>query len=190
MKKSALLFATLMTLLTPVWAEEGMWTFNNFPSQKVAKQYGFAPTQAWLDHVRLSSVRLAGGCSASFVSPNGLIMTNHHCMSGCIQQVSTPTQDYIKNGFYAKTRAEEIKCPAVELNVLLGITDVTQQVNQATQGLSDQKFNEAQKAEFSKIEKTCSENDKFRCDVVTLYQGGIYNLYKYKRYEEIGRAHV
>ncbi|WP_287130191.1 S46 family peptidase [Candidatus Cyanaurora vandensis] len=161
--------------LVPVQAEEGMWTFNNFPVQKVQQQYGFKPSQSWLDNLRLSSVRLAGGCSASFVSPEGLVITNHHCMSTCIQQLSTPDQDYMKQGFYAKTLADEIKCTDVELNVLVNISDVTARVTKATQGLSDQKFNDAQKAEFSKIEKACAENDRFRCDVVSLYQGGIYH---------------
>src|SRR5262245_63961090 len=113
-----------------------MWTYNNFPSAKVKEKYGFEPSQEWLDTVRLSSARMAGGCSASFVSPSGLVMTNHHCARGCIEQLSTADKDYIANGFYAKTEAEELKCPAMEMNQLTDIIDVTEQLNKATQGQS------------------------------------------------------
>src|SRR3954464_685956 len=122
MKRLALL-AVLVS--SAALAEEGMWTTNNFPSAAVKKKYGFAPTQQWLDHVRLSSARLAAGCSGSFVSADGLVMTNHHCARACIDQLSSAKKDYIANGFFAKTQAEEPKCPAVEVNQLLEISDVT-----------------------------------------------------------------
>jgi len=169
----------------PVLADEGMWTYNNFPSTQVKAKYGFEPTQPWLDKVRLSSARLAAGCSASFVSPNGLVMTNHHCARGCIEQLSTADKDYIANGFYAKTAADELKCPAMEVNQLTSITDVTERLNTATQGLTGKQYNDTLKAEMSKIEKDCATSDQVRCDVVTLYQGGKYNLYKYRRFQDV-----
>ncbi|KFE70107.1 S46 family peptidase [Hyalangium minutum] len=169
----------------PALADEGMWTYNNFPSAKVKAKYGFEPSQQWLDNVRLSSARLAGGCSASFVSPNGLVMTNHHCARGCIEQLSTAEKDYIANGFSAKTEADELKCPAMEINQLSEIVDVTDQLNKATQGLSGKQYSDTLKAEMSKIEKDCATSDQVRCDVVTLYQGGKYNLYKYRRFQDV-----
>lgn len=175
----ALLFAGLAR------ADEGMWTYNNFPSAKVKTRYGFEPTQPWLDHVRLSSVRLAGGCSGSIVSPTGLVMTNHHCAHSCIEQLSTAKKDFVASGFLAKGEKDEVKCPEIELNQLVEIKDVTARINAATQGLSDKAFNEAQKAEMSKIEKECATGDDVRCDVVTLYRGGKYDLYKYRRYQDV-----
>jgi len=169
----------------PALADEGMWTYNNFPSAKVKAKYGFEPSQQWLDNVRLSSARIAGGCSASFVSPNGLVMTNHHCTRGCIEQLSTAEKDYIANGFYAKAEAEELKCPAMEINQLSEIVDVTDQLNKATQGLTGKQYADTLKAEMSKIEKDCATSDQIRCDVVTLYQGGKYNLYKYRRFQDV-----
>ncbi|HEX8700122.1 MAG TPA: S46 family peptidase [Myxococcaceae bacterium] len=169
----------------PVLADEGMWTYNNFPSAKVKEKYGFEPSQPWLDKVRLSSARLAAGCSASFVSPNGLVMTNHHCARGCIEQLSTADKDYIAHGFYAKTAADELKCPAMEINQLTSITDVTERLNTATQGLTGKQYNATLKAEMSKIESECATGPQVRCDVVTLYQGGKYNLYKYRRFQDV-----
>jgi hypothetical protein len=169
----------------PALADEGMWTYNNFPSAAVKSKYGFEPTPQWLDKVRLSSARIAGGCSASFVSANGLVMTNHHCTRGCIDQLSTAEKDYIANGFYAKTAADEIQCPAMEINQLAEITDVTERLNTATQGRTGKEYSDTLKAEMSKIEKECATSDQIRCDVVTLYQGGKYNLYKYRRFQDV-----
>jgi peptidase S46-like protein len=166
-------------------ADEGMWLFNQFPKDLVKARYGFAPTDEWLEHVRLASVRIAGGCSASLVSSQGLILTNHHCAHSCIEQLSTKDRDYIKTGFYAKTQADEVKCPEIEINQLVEITDVTARINNATKGLADQKYNEAQKSEMSKIEKECATSDSLRCDVVTLHHGGAYHLYKYKRFQDV-----
>src|SRR5579871_2075161 len=184
MKRIAI--AALMVSLS-AFADEGMWTFNNFPKERVKQRYGFAPDDAWLDHVRLSSVRLAFGCSGSFVSSQGLVMTNHHCAHSCIEQLSTAKQDFVKTGFYAKTPNDEVKCPEIEVNMLTDISDVTERINKATKGLTDQKYNEAEKAEMSRIEKECAGSDpqNTRCDVVSLYHGGIYNLYKYRRYQDV-----
>jgi Peptidase S46 len=165
-------------------AEEGMWTFDNFPSTRVQKTYGFSPDKSWLDHVRLSSVRLAAGCSGSFVSPDGLVMTNHHCARRCIQDLSTPQQDLTAGGFYAKSPAEERTCPRMEINQLIGIEDVTRRVQGVTRGLSGAAFLRAQTGEFARIEKACQTSDKLRCEVVTLYHGGQYHLYTYRRWKK------
>jgi hypothetical protein len=166
-------------------ADEGMWTYNNFPKDALKQKYGVSVDDKWLDHVRLSSARLAQGCSASFVSAEGLVMTNHHCAHGCIEQLSTAEKDLVKNGYTAKTQADELKCPELEVNQLEQITDVTERVRKATAGLADAKYNDAEKAELSRIEKECATSADLRCDVVTLYRGGVYNLYKYRRYQDV-----
>jgi hypothetical protein len=129
-----LLIAALLLLPALGRADEGMWTFNNFPKDKVEKAYGFKATDPWLQNVQLSSARLAQGCSASFVSEQGLVMTNHHCAHSCIEQLSTKEKDFVKSGFLAKTIAEEVKCPELEVNQLLTISDVTARMNKATEG--------------------------------------------------------
>jgi hypothetical protein len=169
----------------PARADEGMWTFNGFPSERVEARYGFRPTREWLDHVRLSSARLAQGCSASFVSASGLVMTNHHCAHRCIEQLSTPAKDFIKAGFFAKAQADEPKCPELEVNQLVEIADVTARVRKATDGREGARFNEAERAELARIEKECQTSETLRCDVVTLYQGGRYDLYKYRRHQDV-----
>ena len=186
MKRLAAFCLAAALPLAAARADEGMWTFDNFPSAKVAKKYGFNPDPKWLSEAQLSSVRLAGGCSGSFVSPEGLVMTNHHCAHSCIEQLSTKEKDFVKEGFYAATPDQEVKCPEIELNQLVSIADVTKRMMAATQGLEGQKFGEAQRAEMAKIEKECAaDDDKVRCDVVTLYHGGIYDLYKYKRFQDV-----
>jgi hypothetical protein len=169
-------------------SDEGMWLLNDFPSDRLGKLHGFTPSQEWLDHVRLSAARVGMGCSGSFVSPNGLVMTNHHCASRCIEQLSTAKKDYIASGFYAKSDKDEVKCPEIEINQLASITDVTDRVLGATKGLTGARFNDANKAEQSKIEKECAKSDDMRCDVVTLYRGGRYHLYKYQRFQDVRLA--
>ncbi len=167
-------------------ADEGMWLLNGFPTKAVAKKYHFTATPSWLEHVRLSSARLAFGCSGSFVSQSGLVMTNHHCARECIEQNSKAADDHIANGFFAKTQKDEVKCPEVEVNKLTDITDVTAQIEKATKGLKDKAYNDELKATMSKMEKKCSGgSDEVRCDVVTLYHGGKYHLYKYHRYQDV-----
>jgi hypothetical protein len=166
-------------------ADEGMWTFNNFPSDLVKTRYGFAPGKEWLETVRLASARIAGGCSASFVSPTGLVMTNHHCVRECVQQLSTPKADYIDKGFAAATAQQERQCPAMEVNRLVEISDVTEQVAKATQGKEGAAFRDAQRAELARLEKGCATAPDVRCDVVSLYRGGQYNLYKYQRFQDV-----
>jgi hypothetical protein len=187
LRLSPFFFAVMLVLLPPpARADEGMWTFNDFPAAKVQQAYGFAPDQKWLDHVRLSSIRLARGCSASLVSKNGLVMTNHHCAHSCIEQLSTPQRDYVATGFTAKEEKDEVKCPDMEANQLIGISDVTQRVKDAIAGKDGKEFSDALKAVEADIAKECSGGDaKLRCDVVDLYHGGIYNLYKYRRYQDL-----
>ena len=186
MTKRVVLLLCILTLGlgTLAFADEGMWLFNHFPVDKVKAKYGFAPDQAWLDHVRLSSARAPNG-SSSFVSADGLIFTNHHIAQGCVHDLSTNGKDYMKNGFYAPTRAEEPKCPGMEFVVLEGIEDVTDKVNAAAKpGMSTADAGKAQREEMSNLEKQCSTSG-MRCDVVTLYSGAMYNLYKYKKYDDM-----
>ncbi|MGO8796524.1 MAG: S46 family peptidase [Candidatus Sulfotelmatobacter sp.] len=167
-------------------ADEGMWLYNEAPKDKIKAKYGFELTQAWLDHVRLSSVRFNNGGSGSFVSADGLTFTNHHVGAACVQQLSTGGHDYLKEGFYAKTQAEEAKCPSLELNELVGIEDVTDKVNAGVKpGMSAADTGQAQRASMSQIEKDCSTSTGLRCDVVTFYSGQVYNLYKYKKYTDV-----
>ncbi len=184
MKRLAIALLSLCS--AAAFADEGMWTFNGFPAEAMKKKYGWAPDQQWLDHVRLSSVRLARGCSASLVSPDGLVMTNHHCSRDCIDQLSSKQKDLVKNGFFAKTAKDELKCPDMEANILVDISDVTKRVQDATKTTPVEKFNDVQKAEIATIEKECSQGDEtVRCEVVNLFRGGKFDLYKYKRYQEV-----
>jgi hypothetical protein len=171
---------------TTVRADEGMWTFDNPPNKLLQGRYGFAPTKEWLDHVRLSSVRFNDGGSGSFVSPNGLVLTNQHIASDQLQKVSTAENDLVKNGFYARTAMEEMKCPDLELNVLMSLEEVTAKVTAAIKpGMTDKQANDARKAAMAKIEKESLDATGLRSDVVSLYQGGEYWLYRYKKYTDI-----
>jgi Peptidase S46 len=168
------------------FADEGMWLYNAFPKDRVEKKYGFLPTQEWLDHLRLSSVRFNNGGSGSFVSPDGLAFTNHHVGAECIQQLATSGADYMKTGFYAKTQADEAKCPDLELNVLIGIDDVTAKIKAAAPAsMSTADAGQAERSAMSAIEKDCAASTGLRCDVITLYSGEVYNLYKYKKYTDV-----
>jgi hypothetical protein len=167
-------------------ADEGMWTFDNPPAKILQDKYGFTPTQQWLDEVRLASVRFNDGGSGSFVSPHGLTLTNHHVALGQLQKVSTPQKDYVNDGFLARSEAEEMKCPDLELNVLESMEDVTARVTGAVKpGMSDKDALDARKAETAKIEKESLDSTGFRSDVIPLYQGGEYWLYRYKKYTDV-----
>jgi hypothetical protein len=180
------IMALLCCLAAFSTADEGMWLFNKAPKDQIKKNYNFTVTDPWLDHVRLGSVRFNNGGSGSFVSEDGLTFTNHHVGRVCLQQLSTDKVDYIKSGFFAKTQADEGKCPDLELNVLVDIQDVTSDVQGAAKpGMSDADGVQAQRQKMSAIEKECSETSGLRCDIVTLYAGGIYNLYKYKKYTDV-----
>ncbi len=171
-------------------AAEGMWTMDNLPKRQMQARYGFSPDPTWVSHIQKSAVRLAGGCSGSFVSPDGLVLTNHHCVNDCVQQLSTANRDYIKDGFIAKTRPEEQRCPDIELNRLDAITDVSARIRKATAGLQGEAFAKARKAEQSRIEGECTgkNSETSRCDVVELYHGGLYHLYQYRRYRDVRLA--
>jgi hypothetical protein len=178
--------AILVSHPFPAKADEGMWLLDNFPSDRVEKLYGFRPDQKWLDRARLSAVRLAQGCSAGFVSPRGLVQTNHHCAEECLEQLSTSKKDLFTTGFYAKEEKDEAKCPDYELNQLIGIGDVTARVHEAIDGKTGEAFTEAKRAVKAMIAKECSGgDDALRCDVVELYNGGVYNLYKYRRFQDV-----
>src|ERR1041385_3268597 len=185
---SALLLAlfSLQTLHVATLADEGMWTFNNVPRAEIKKKYGFDVTDAWLNKVRLASVRFNNGGSGSFVSPNGLVLTNYHIVEDIVGEVSTPEKDLAKEGFVARTRADEIKAPSLELNQLISIEDVTARVLGAVKPNStDAEAFAARRAEIAAIEAESTKATGLRSDVVTLYQGGQYNLYRYKKYTDV-----
>jgi hypothetical protein len=176
----------------PARADEGMWPFNMVPKGQIQKDHGVALTDAWLDHVRLSSVRFNRGGSGSFVSANGLVLTNHHVASDCISKIASAQRDYLDTGYLAGVDGGEVKCPDLELNVLVSIEDVTDTVKAArADGMSDADANKATKAAMAKVEQACADAhggahaDATRCDVVTLYAGGKYQLYTYKKYKDV-----
>ncbi|HMD41449.1 MAG TPA: S46 family peptidase [Candidatus Acidoferrum sp.] len=181
--------AALLTagLLVPAsFADEGMWTFDNPPLKLLKERYNFTPTEQWLDHLRLSSVRLNDGGSGSFVSPHGLLLTNHHVARGQLQKNSTAEHDYIKDGFYAATPDQEMKSQDLEVNVLTSLEDVTARVNDSTKGSKNAEEEFAKRrAVIAAIEKESTDKTGLRSDVVTLYQGGEYWLYRYKKYTDV-----
>ena len=169
-----------------VMADEGMWLFTKPPAKYLKEKYGFEPTPQWLEHVQKSSVRFNGGGSASFVSADGLVMTNHHVGSDDLEKLSTPEKNLLKTGFYARTREEEAKCPDLEINVLWTIEDVTDRIKGAvTKGMSTADANTSRRKMTTTIEKECEDATKLDCQVVTLYKGGRYHLYQYKRFTDI-----
>lgn len=167
-------------------ADEGMWTFDNFPADKVQAAYGVTIDQAWLDRVQAASVRLTNGCSASVVSDQGLVLTNHHCVVSCVQDLSSAQTDYVQEGFLTTGREQERTCPGQQAEILTEITDVTDTIRAAGEGLSGQAFNRARDAAVARLEQeTCAGDDRYRCQVVSLYRGGQYKLYKYRRYADV-----
>ena len=181
-------FLTLLPLFiaATALAGEGMWLFNNPPLKQLKEKYRFEPSSQWLEHLQKASVRFNSGGSGSFVSANGLCITNHHVGADALQKASSEQHNYLKDGFYAKTNAEEIKCADLELNVLMSIEDVTTRVNGAVKsGMSADAAGKAREKAIAQIEKESKEKTGLRSDVVTLYQGGIYHLYCYKRYDDV-----
>ena len=181
-------FFTLLPFLVAAtaFADEGMWLFNNPPLKQLKEKYQFEPTSQWLEHLQKASVRFNSGGSGSFVSASGLCITNHHVGADALQKASTEQHNYLKDGFYAKTNAEEIKCADLELNILMSIEDVTAQVNAAVKsGMSADAAAKARENVIAQIEKESKDKTGLRSDVVTLYQGGVYHLYRYKRYDDV-----
>ena len=177
---------SLQSLQFTARADEGMWPFNNIPRAEIKRKYGFDITDEWLRKVQLASVRFNNGGSGSFVSPTGLVLTNYHIVEDIVGEVSTPEKDLAKEGFVARSRSEEIKAPSLELNVLMSIEDVTARVNGAVQaGASDAEAFAARRKEITAIEGESTKATGLRSDVVTLYQGGQYNLYRYKKYTDV-----
>jgi hypothetical protein len=199
MNKSAIgaaLAAAALMLLTaivamPTQADEGMWTYHAFPAATVREKYGATLDQKWLDRVRLSTVRLSG-CTASFVSADGLILTNHHCIESCLADLSTAEDDLIANGFLAAERARERRCETQVADVLVEMTDVTRNIAGAVAGKDEKAANEARKKALTELEQACEaasqKNKKTgprKCQTVNLYNGGQYWLYQYKRYTDV-----
>jgi len=188
MKKFSSLFVMLSFLIAvpAVRADEGMWTFDNPPLRQWKERYNFEPTKEWLERVRLASVRLNDGGSGGFVSPDGLLVTNQHVAAGQLQKLSTKENDLTKNGFYAKTRAEELKAPDLEVNVLVSFENVTERVQSAVKaGASDKQASEQRKAAIAQIEKESTDKTGLKSDVISFYSGGEYWLYRHKKYTDI-----
>ena len=170
----------------PAAAEEGMWTFDAFPTKAMRDSYGWAPDQAWLDHVRKSAVRLTGGCSASFVSGAGLILTNHHCVASCLFDNSSADADLLDKGFIAARREDEKACPGQQAEIVTAIADVTGTVQGAYKGMTGEALTRARDAAIAKIEADgCPDRKTMRCQVVTLFGGGQYKLYTYRKYSDV-----
>ena len=171
-------------------ADEGMWTFDNFPAATVEKAYGATVSPAWLDHVRLSTIRLAN-CTASFVSSEGLILTNHHCVESCLAELSSKDGSLIERGFMAASRSEEKRCATQLADVLVGIEDVTPTVARRLHGLGATAANDARKKLLTELEQSCEQasaktrSGKLKCQAVTLYAGGEYFIYQYKRFADL-----
>ncbi len=181
MRLASLLAAALLSAPSAL-ADEGMWTFDNFPAEAVEARYGFAPDQSWLNRVQRASVRLENGCSGSVVSRDGLVLTNHHCIVDCAQALSTARSDLVVDGFVASSRNEERICPGLETSILQSIEDVTERVRGAGDG-------DARQGEIGRIEEEACGDDRTRhCEVVTLYRGGQYKLYTYDRYDDVRLA--
>ena len=185
----AIVAATILTLLNwgaNVYADEGMWVFNNLPWKSLKEKHGFEPTPDWVEHLRSSAVRFNSGGSGSFVSADGLVMTNHHVGADMLQKISTEQKDYYKEGFLAARQADEVKAPDLELNVLVAIEEVTERVVAAVKpGMDDGAAGIAKRGVMAAIEKESLEKTGLRSDVVTLYQGGQYHLYTFKKYTDV-----
>ncbi len=183
---SLLILISFLLVSSIVKADEGMWTFDNLPLDVLKEKYGFNPSQKWIESAYKATIRFNSGASGAFVSPNGLVITNHHVAMSDIQKLSTPKKDYVKNGFYARRNIPPLKCPDLELNVLDSIEDVTDKVLKAANiELSEAEQNKLKKAEMARIEKSSFDKTGLRSNVVELYNGGQYHLYRYKKYTDI-----
>lgn len=190
MLRKPLLALLLLSLSLPAFADGGMWTFHDFPTQQLQHEYGTEITRAWLDKVRTATIRLSN-CTASFVSADGLILTNHHCAESCLDDHSSAEHNLLREGFLARHREDELKCGTQIADVLMEMENVTPKVTAALQGLDDKAANEARKKTLTQLEQSCEEDSRhgklgpLKCEAVTLYQGGQYWLYKYHRYSDL-----
>ena len=186
MLRAAVLLIAVLLAAASTRADEGMWPFNHLPLDDLRSRYGFDPEPGFFEKLQSASVRFNNGGSGSFVSPSGLVMTNHHVASTCIRQLSSEKKDYVQDGFYAARRSAELECPNLELNVLQRIEPVTEQVNRdVTPEMTEKQRQDAQKAATARIAKDCRDSTLNRCDVVNLYSGGVFDLYEYKRYTDV-----
>ena len=174
-------------LLAPAWAEEGMWTFDNLPVKELQSTYHYTPSAEWLAQVQQAAVRVGNGCSGAFVSADGLILTNQHCIDECLAELATPKQDFTADGFYAAGLGQESRCPDLEVDQLVESSDVTAEVQDALKGLEGERYFGALRFITSKLESDCVNGDArtWSCEVVGLYHGGRYALYKYRRYADV-----
>src|SRR5580693_1079589 len=190
MRRSALLALIVALISAAAFGDSGMWTFQDFPHDLLKRTHGADVSPAWLDRVRTATIRLSN-CTASFVSPEGLLLTNHHCAEECIDQLSTHEQNLMRNGFLARTREQERKCPAQIASVLIDTENVTATVVAALHGLGDQAANDMRKKTLTQLEQACEEQSAkakggpLKCESVDLYHGGQYWLYKYHRYQDV-----
>jgi hypothetical protein len=179
-------FITAIWLSVAIRADEGMWLFNDPPRKLLKEKYGFEPSDQWLEHVQKSSVRFNSGGSGSFVSEDGLVLSNHHVGADCLQKLGNKDHDYLRTGFHAKTHDQEMRCLDLELNVLMSMEDVTERVNAAVKpGASADEAFAARRKVMAEIEKESMDKTGLRSDVVTLFQGGKYHLYRYKKYTDV-----
>jgi hypothetical protein len=183
---TAISITCLIGFATAATADEGMWLFSAPPLKQLKEKYQFEPAPQWLEHLQKASVRFNSGGSGSFVSATGLCITNHHVGADALQKASSEQHNYLKDGFYAKTNAAEIKCADLELNVLISTEDVTARVNGGVKsGMNADQASAARGNAIAEIENESKKKTGLRSDVITLYQGGAYHLYRYKRYDDV-----
>ena len=183
--RNLILLVTLLVISIPSIADEGMWTLDNFPKAAVKEKYGVDIDDAWLETVKSSVARLDSGCSASFVSPNGLVLTNHHCSASCISQNSSIESDLEAGGFLAARAEDEVSCQTDRISVLMETEEITQQVVQATAGKDDAEAGDARRQTLKRAVQDCEETSGLKCESVSLYNGGQHWLYKYRRYDDV-----
>jgi len=179
--------AILVLLLAgPAGADEGMWTFDQAPLARMRQALGVDLDARWLDHLRAASVRLTSGCSASIVSREGLVLTNQHCLVACLQHLSSSARDLNRDGFAAEGRRQELACPGMEAEVLTSITDATAAIYAAGKGKYGDDWASARQTAIADAEKAaCREDPRYRCQLVSFYQGGQFKVYRYRRYADV-----